>query len=224
MPAPTRDEIRRKALELYYSVPQHRGRPPPSDEELKERNLWREAHVMLLRSFAREVGKAIERCVENPEVRTPQYLDSLWSELDALEEQIRVVKRMPRVRATRPTLPMPTPDLISLKHAAEHHLFSAYAGDPIVNTWLQARGFTTDDLEDEIRRLDRVIGGEKVGPPIIDILRMDVEISEKRKLLERLLRLEELLEGVRRGWVNTGWRWRRWVSTHWRRWRPRCRG
>jgi predicted nuclease with TOPRIM domain len=28
---------------------------------------------------------------------------------------------------------------------------------------------------------------------------MDVEINEKRRLLERLLRLEELLEGVRRG-------------------------
>jgi hypothetical protein len=34
-----------------------------------------------------------------------------------------------------------------------------------------------------------------VGPPIIDILRMDVEINEKRKLLERLLKLE----GVRKG-------------------------
>ena len=68
-----------------------------------------------------------------------------------------------------------------------------------MNTWLEARGFTTDDLEEEIKRLDRAIGGEKVGPPIIDILRMDVEINEKRKLLERLLRLEELLEGVRKG-------------------------
>jgi len=94
------------------------------------------------------------------------------------------------------------PDLISLKHTAERHLFSACAGDPIVNTWLQARGFTTHDLEEEIKRLDRAIGGEKVGRPIIDILRMDVEISEKRKLLERLFRLEELLEGVRRGLVE----------------------
>jgi hypothetical protein len=68
-----------------------------------------------------------------------------------------------------------------------------------VNTWLEERCYTTDDLEEEIRRLDRAIGGEKVGPPLIDILRMDVEISEKRKLLERLLRLEELLEGVRMG-------------------------
>jgi hypothetical protein len=174
------DDLRRKALELYYSVPQHRGRPPPSDEELKERNLWREAHVMLLRSFAAEVGEEIQRGEE------------------ALEAQIKEVRRTPRVRAIRPILP-PKPDLISLKHTAEHYLFSAYAGDPIVNAWLQARGFTTDDLEEEIKRLDRALGGEKVGPPIIDILRMDAEISEKRRLLERLLRLEELLEGVRKG-------------------------
>jgi hypothetical protein len=192
------DDLRRKALELYYSVPQHRGRPPPSDEELKERNLWREAHVMLLRSFAAEVGEEIQRGEENPELITPEYLDSLENKLEALEAQIKEVRRTPRVRAVRPILP-PKPDLISLKHTAEHHLFSAYAGDPIVNTWLQARGFTTDDLEEEIKRLDRALGGEKVGPPIIDILRMDAEISEKRRLLERLLRLEELLEGVRKG-------------------------
>jgi hypothetical protein len=157
---------------------------------------------MLLRSFAAEVGEEIRRGEENPELITPEYLDSLGNKLEALEAQIKEVRRTPRVRAVRPTLPMPTPDLISLKHTAEHYLFSAYAGDPLVNNWLEARGFTTDDLEDEIKRLDKAIGGEKVGPPIIDILRMGVEISEKRRLLERLLRLEELLEGVRRGLVE----------------------
>jgi hypothetical protein len=59
----------------------------------------------------------------------------------------------------------------------------AYAGDTIVNTWLEVRGFTTDDLEGEIKRLDGAMEGKRVGPPIIDILRMNVEVNEKRKLL-----------------------------------------
>jgi hypothetical protein len=199
MPAPTRDEIRRKALELFYSVPQHVGVPPPEDDELKERNLWREAQIILLRGFAREIGAEIQKGVEEPERITDEYLDYLSDRLKELEAQIAEVKATRKRRAVRPILPMPTPDLISLKHTAEHYLFLAYAGDPIVTTWLRARGLTTDDLEAEINRLDMAIMGERVGPPNVDILRMDVEIDEKRKVLERLLRLEELFDRVVRG-------------------------
>jgi hypothetical protein len=199
MPAPTRDEIRRKALELFYSVPHHVGVPPPEDDELKERNLWREAQIILLRGFAREIGAEIQKGIEEPERITDEYLDYLSDRLKELEAQIAEVKATRKRRAVRPILPMPTPDLISLKHTAEHYLFLAYAGDPIVTTWLRARGLTTDDLEAEINRLDLAIMGERVGPPNVDILRMDVEIDEKRRILERLLRLEELFDRVVRG-------------------------
>jgi len=91
----------------------------------------------------------------------------------------------------------PSPELEELM-LADYLLERAYARDPLVMTWFDAHGYTTEDLEMEIKRLERALAGKRVGAPIIDILRMREDIAEKERHLTPLTGLELILEGAQR--------------------------
>lgn len=176
MPAPTSQDIRRKALELYYATPAYVGLPPPEDVELKDRNLWREAQTELMRTWGVEIGGAIRKGVETPPLATKEYLDYLKGELDRLEAMIREVKATPRRRRVSERIrTMKIMEEVAGKEEAltlllerEPLLERAYAGDPLVLSWLETRGITLEDFEAEVEYLRSVVADppQELIPPM----------------------------------------------------------
>lgn len=106
--------------------------------------------------------------------------------------------RRPPVAPPRPPL-APRPELIPWRERAGVLLEEAYAGDPSVVAWLEGRGLTTDDLEEEIRRLSRAIEGFRVPEPTVNIRTMSRKVEGKQRVLSRLVELQSVLDPALRG-------------------------
>jgi len=101
MPAPTREEIRKRALEIYFMrFPEFIGRPTPEDDELRELNIWRQAQLELMTKWGVKLDTEIREAMKEPEKVTTEYLDYLSGELDAMRREIE------KLKAEKPMLPM----------------------------------------------------------------------------------------------------------------------
>jgi len=92
---PTREEIRRKALELWYKyyAPKTGSYTTPSEEELKELGLWHEAQLELMRSEASRLEQMIERATAEDIEQLYSAIEEMMNRLDQLEEEIRRLRQ-----------------------------------------------------------------------------------------------------------------------------------
>ena len=118
---PSADEIRQKAVEMFYATlpPELRMRPPttPEDYELKETGLWYEAQ----RDLMSDVGKSYEEefarweeMTEPEKVELRNRVEAFKGAMDELEKSVKAIKkklppppkppRAPAVRAPPPPL------------------------------------------------------------------------------------------------------------------------
>lgn len=91
MTLPSREEIRRKALELWYKyyAPKTGSYTTPSEEELKELGLWQEAQLELMRSEATRLENMIEEATAQDIEQLYQAIEELMNRLDELEQEIK---------------------------------------------------------------------------------------------------------------------------------------
>lgn len=94
MTLPTPEEIRRKALELWYKryAPKTGSYTTPTEQELKELGLWQEAQLELMRSEASRLENMIEEATAQDIEQLYQAIEELMNRLDELEQEIKKIR------------------------------------------------------------------------------------------------------------------------------------